>query len=150
MKLERIISVAGKPGLFKLLSQSKGGYIVEALVDGKRFPIQSTSSVSSLEDIAMYTYEEEVALKQVFSNIAKKENNGPTLSHKESAKVLKEYFGEVLPDFDEERVYNSDIKKVFQWYNILQKADLVGVIEEEKVDKNKEETIEDADVVSED
>jgi len=144
MKLEGIISIAGKGGLYKLLSQSRGGYIVEALVDGKRFPVQSTNNVSSLSDIAMFTYEEEVPLKEVFSNIAKKENLGPTLSHKDSAKVLKEYFGEVLPNFDEDRVYNSDIKKVFQWYNILQSAGLVAVIEEEK-----EDTIEDADVVSE-
>lgn len=143
MNIEGIIAISGKGGLFKLLSQSRGGFIVESLADGKRFPVHSTNNVSSLEDIAMYTYEEEVPLREVFSNIAKKENEGPTLSHKESAKVLKEYFAEVLPDFDEERVYSSDIKKVFQWYNILHAAGLVAVINEE------EDTIEDADVISE-
>ncbi|MEN8139586.1 MAG: DUF5606 domain-containing protein [Bacteroidota bacterium] len=143
MNIEGIIAISGKGGLFKLLSQSRGGFIVESLADGKRFPVHSTNNVSSLEDIAMYTYEEEVPLREVFSNIAKKENEGPTLSHKESAKVLKEYFAEVLPNFDEERVYSSDIKKVFQWYNILHAAGLVAVINEE------EDTIEDADVISE-
>ncbi len=144
MNLEGIISIAGKGGLYKLLSQSRGGFIVESLVDGKRFPVQSTNNVSSLSDIAMYTYEEEVPLVEVFNNIAKKENEGLTLNHKESAKVLKEYFSTVLPDFDEDRVYNSDIKKVFQWYNLLHGAGLVKISEE------KEDTIEDADVVSED
>ncbi len=144
MNLEGIISIAGKGGLYKLLSQSRGGFIVESLVDGKRFPVQSTNNVSSLNDIAMYTYEEEVPLVEVFNNIAKKENEGPSLNHKESAKVLKEYFATVLPNFDEDRVYNSDIKKVFQWYNILQSAGLVKISEE------KEETVEDANVVSED
>lgn len=144
MNLEGIISIAGKGGLYKLLSQSRGGFIVESLVDGKRFPVQSTNNVSSLSDIAMYTYEEEVPLSEVFNNIAKKENEGPSLNHKENPKVLKEYFSTVLPDFDEDRVYNSDIKKVFQWYNILQGAGLVEISDE------KEDTIEDANVVSED
>jgi hypothetical protein len=130
MNLEGIISISGKGGLFKLLSQSKGGFIVESLVDGKKFPVQASNNVSALEDIAMYTYEEEVPLKEVFANIAKKENAEATLSHKESANKLKEYFGEVLPNYDEERVYNSDIKKVFQWYNILQKAGLVTIEDE--------------------
>jgi len=144
MNLEGIIAISGKGGLFKLLSQSRGGFIVEALADGKRFPVQAANNVSSLEDIAMYTYEEEVPLKDVFANIAKKENEGQAISHKESANALKAYFGEVLPNYDEDRVYISDIKKVFQWYNILQAAGLVSLEEE------KEDTIEDADVVSED
>jgi|LGOV01.1.fsa_nt_gb hypothetical protein len=144
MNLEGIISISGKGGLYKLISQSRGGFIVEALADGKRFPVQSTNNVSSLSDIAMYTYEEEIPLSEVFTNIAKKENEGPSLSHKESAKKLKEYFGTVLPDFDEDRVYSSDIKKVFQWYNILQSAGIISIADE------KEDTIEDADVVSED
>ncbi|MCK5781842.1 MAG: DUF5606 domain-containing protein [Flavobacteriales bacterium] len=143
MNIEGIISISGKGGLYKLLSQSRGGFIVEALADGKRFPVHSTNNVSSLADIAMYTYEEEVPLKEVFENIAKKENLGPTLNHKDSAKVLKEYFTDVLPNFDEDRVYTSDIKKVFQWYNILQGAGLVTL------DDEKEDGIEDANIVTE-
>ena len=143
MELEGIIAISGKGGLFKLISQSRGGFIVEALADGKRFPVQAANNVSSLEDIAMYTYEEEVPLKDVLANIAKKENGGQAISHKESANKLKEYFGEVLPNFDEDRVYTSDIKKVFQWYNILQTSGLITLEEE------KEDTIEDADIVSE-
>ena len=134
MNLEGIIAVSGKGGLFKLLSQSRGGFIVEALEDGKRFPIQSSNNVSSLEDIAIYTYEEEIPLKDVFSNIAAKENGGQTISHKESANKMKEYFAEVLPNYDEGRVYISDIKKVYQWYNILQNAGLI-VVEEKKAAK---------------
>lgn len=138
MKLEKIISVSGKGGLFKMLSQSKGGFIVESLVDGKRFPVQATINISSLEDIAIFTYEKEIPLKDVFLNIAKKENSEPCLSHKEDAKVLEKYFANILPNFDKSRVYNSDIKKIFQWYNILQKAGFIPLIEEEEKDKKAE------------
>ena len=148
MKLDGIISISGKGGLFKLLSQSRGGFIVEALSDGKRFPVQSTHNVSSLSEIAMYTYEEEVPLSQVFDNIAKKENEGAAISHKENTKVLKEYFSLVLPNYDEDRVYNSDIKKVLQWYNVLQASGLISISDEKEDDV--EDTVEEADVVSED
>ncbi|MCK5825050.1 MAG: DUF5606 domain-containing protein [Ichthyobacteriaceae bacterium] len=137
MNLEGIIAISGKPGIFKLLTQSKGGFIVKSLVDGKKFPVQATNSVSALQDIAMYTYEEEIPLAQVLTNIAKRENYGPTISHKESANKLKEFFAEVLPGYDEERVYGSDMKKVIQWYNVLQGA---GMITEEEMNKTEEKT----------
>lgn len=123
MEFNKIISVTGKPGLYEILSQTKTGVIVKSIVDGKRFPITATHNVSLLENIAIYTYEEEVPLAQVFKNIADKEDGKDAISHKESANKLTEYFGEVLPGFDEERVYASNIKKVIQWYNILAKAE---------------------------
>nr|WP_299033541.1 DUF5606 domain-containing protein [uncultured Tenacibaculum sp.] len=123
MEFNKIIAVTGKPGLYEILSQTKTGVIVKSIVDGKRFPITATHNVSLLENIAIYTYEEEVPLAQVFKNIADKEDGKDAISHKESANKLTEYFGEVLPGFDEERVYTSNIKKVIQWYNILAKAE---------------------------
>ena len=119
MEFSKIMAVAGKPGLFQILSQTKTGVIVESIIDKKRLPITATNNVSLLENIAIYTYEEEVPLGQVLKNIADKENNKETISHKESAKVLTSYFSEVLPGYDDERVYTSNIKKVIQWYNIL-------------------------------
>ena len=119
MEFNKIISVAGKPGLFHAISQTKSGFIVESLVDKKRFPIPSTNNVSLLENIAIYTYEEEVTLLKVFKTIYEKTEGQETISHKESGQKLTAYFSEVLPDYDEERVYTSNIKKVIQWYNLL-------------------------------
>ena len=123
MEFNKIIAVTGKPGLYEILSQTKTGVIVKSIVDGKRFPITATHNVSLLENIAIYTYEEEVPLARVFKNISDKEEGKEAISHKESAAKLTEYFGEILPDFDQERVYASNIKKVIQWYNILAKSD---------------------------
>jgi hypothetical protein len=122
MEFNKIISVTGKPGLFEIISQTKTGVIVKSIIDGKRFPITATHNVSLLDNIAIYTYEEEVPLAIVMKNIADKEQGKEAISHKESAKVLTNYFSEILPGFDEERVYTSNIKKVIQWYNILAKA----------------------------
>ena len=119
MTLEEIISVTGKPGLFKIISQAKSSIIVESLIDQKRFPVNAMHNVSVLDNIAIYTYEEEVPLKLVFKAIAEKEEGKECISHKESAKKLVAYFQEVLPDYDDERVYTSNIKKVLQWYNLL-------------------------------
>lgn len=123
MGLSKTIAISGKPGLFNIISQSKGGFVVESLVDKKKFPITNTHNVSVLNDIAIYTYEEEVPLRNVFLNIHKKEEGKKSISHKESNNTLLSYFTEVLPDFDQERVYPSNIKKVLQWYNILVEAE---------------------------
>ena len=124
MEFNKIISVAGKPGLFHAISQTKTGFIVESLVDKKRFPIPSTNNVSLLENIAIYTYEEEVPLLTVFKTIYEKNEGKETISHKESGQKLTAYFSEILPEYDEERVYTSNIKKVIQWYNLLVKSGL--------------------------
>lgn len=119
MEFNKIISVAGKPGLFHAISQTKSGFIVESLIDKKRFPIPSTNNVSLLENIAIYTYEEEVPLLSVFKTMYEKTEGKETISHKESGQKLTAYFSEILPEYDEERVYTSNIKKVIQWYNLL-------------------------------
>ncbi len=118
--LRTILSVSGKPGLFKLVSSGKNMIVVESLIDGKRIPIHPRDKVVALGDIAMYTIEEEVPLKEVLSNLKKKEN-GAKASISVSAKPqeLYAYFREVLPTFDQDRVYPTDIKKLLQWYNLL-------------------------------
>ena len=140
MEFSKIIAVTGKSGLFEILSQTKTGVIVKSIVDGKRFPITATHNVSLLENIAIYTYEEEVPLAKVIKNIADKENNGESISHKEKDSTLISYFGEVLPNFDEERVYASNIKKVIQWYNSLVKAGFdFSTLNEKKAVSSEEE-----------
>ena len=130
MDLRTVLSVSGKPGLFKLISHQKNGVVVESLLDGKRTSIPASANVSSLGDIAIYTYEEEIPLREVFIKMAEISDSKEALSHKSSKNQLEDYFGEVLPKFDQERVYASDIKKVVQWYNILVKNDLLKILEE--------------------
>lgn len=127
MDLSLIFTIPGKPGLFKLVSQGKNSAVVEALADGKRMPMFNLNQVSSLAEIAIYTYQKEVALTDVFRAIYKKENGGQALSHKADAADLKKWFEEVLPEYDRERVYDSNIRKVAQWYNILQEKGLVDL-----------------------
>tara|TARA_B100000927_G_scaffold202380_1_gene164022 strand:- start:1120 stop:1527 length:408 start_codon:yes stop_codon:yes gene_type:complete len=132
MGLSTVLSVAGKPGLFKLIAQNKGGVIVESLLDGKRISIPATANVSSLGDIAIYTYEEEVPLREVFKAMASVTEGREAISHKSRKDELEDFFGEILPKFDQERVYASDIKKVVQWFNILVKNDLLDLLDEEE------------------
>ena len=119
MSLDKIMSITGKPGLYKLKTQTRSGFVVESLTDNKTMAVGITHNVSILKDIAIYTYTEEVPLKQVFENIKQKEDGGKAISHKESKSKVMSYFEEVLPGFDEDRVYHSDVKKVLQWYNLL-------------------------------
>lgn len=126
MTLQDILAIGGKPGLYKMVAQSRTGAIVQGLSDEKRFPVSSTSNVSSLQDIAIYTYDAEVPLKDIFKKIQEKESNTNTsVGHKESAQKLMSYFEEILPEFDQDRVYASDVKKVIQWYNTLNTAKLL-------------------------
>jgi len=119
MEFNKIIAVTGKPGLFEVVSQTKTGIIVESLTDKKRIPILSTHNVSLLENIAIFTYDEEVPLLTVFKAIFEKEAGKETISHKESGAKLSSFFSEILPEYDQERVYTSNIKKIIQWYNGL-------------------------------
>jgi hypothetical protein len=120
MDLKKIFAVSGKPGIFELKLQTRTGLLAESLLDGKNTTIGLRDNVSMLAEIAIYTAEEEVKLLEVFANIAKKENNGPAISHAVNQNELLAYFEEVLPNYDKERVYASNIKKVVQWYNLLQ------------------------------
>lgn len=142
MKLKGIISISGKPGLSKIISQSKNGIIVESLIDGKRFPVQGAQRVSSVEDISIYTYEEDVPLTEVFQAIYDKEEGKNCISHKSEKSELKNYILEVLPNIDEERVYVSDMKKMVQWYNLLLEKGLLES-EEEEAKEEKEPIAED-------
>ncbi len=140
--LKGILAISGNSGLFKLVAESKNNIIVESLETKKRMPVYSTAKISALEDIAIYTLEAEKPLQEVFKAIAEKEENGPAISHKSSANELKAYFEEVMPDYDKDRVYVSDIKKVLMWYNTLQENDMLDFSEEEK-DADAEEKSED-------
>ncbi|SDZ73655.1 DUF5606 family protein [Bizionia paragorgiae] len=139
MGLDKILAISGKPGLYKLVAQTRGGFVAESLMDNRRITVGIQQNVSVLSEIAIYTLAAEVPLKEVFNKIKDKENGSQTsVSHKESKDKLEEYFFEVLPDYDEDRVYASDIKKVLQWYNMLQKNDLLN-FEEETVTADEEE-----------
>lgn len=120
MNLEKILSISGKPGLYLLKVQTRTGFLAESLLDGKKTTVSLKSNVSLLSEISVYTYEGEKALSEIIKKIASKENNGPAISHKEDNAVLIKYFAEILPDYDVERVYASDIKKILNWYNMLQ------------------------------
>lgn len=121
MSLEKILSISGKPGLYQLKSQTRSGLLAESIVDGKKISVSARQNVSLLSEIAIYTLTEELPLSEVFSKISKKENGGEAISHMSSKDELEEYFFEVLPEYDEDRVYPGDIKKVIQWYNLLTK-----------------------------
>lgn len=120
MSLEKILAIGGKPGLYRLLTQTRTGFVAESLLDGKRLTVGMSSNVSVLSEIAIYTLEEELPLREVFLKIKEKENGGKTtVGHKEDKLKLEEYFFELLPNYDEDKVYTSDIRKVIQWYNLL-------------------------------
>lgn len=139
MSLEKIIAVTGKPGLYEIIAQSKGGLIVESFIDKKRFPINAMHNVSVLDNIAIYTYADEVPLKVIFKTMHEKESGKECISHKESAKKLTEYFSTILPEYDEERVYASNIKKVVQWYNLLVANNFdFSSIDEEETTENED------------
>ena len=121
MSLEKILSISGKPGLYQLKTQTRTGLLAESLADGKKITVSTRQNVSLLSEIAIYTLTEEVPLGKVFTKIAEKEGGKEAISHKSTRDELEEYFFEVLPDYDEDRVYPSDIKKVVQWYNLLVK-----------------------------
>lgn len=125
MDLSGVISISGRPGLYKVIAQGKNSIIVESLMDKKRFPAYSTDRISALEDISIYTVDDDKPLKGILEDIYAKQEGKEAPSHKEDLSVLQAYFTEILPDYDEERVYPSDIKKLFQWYNLLLNAGLL-------------------------
>ena len=127
---ERILSISGKPGLYKLVSQGKNMLIVEELATGKRRPAYMRDKVMSLADIAMYTTEEDVPLYTIYNNISKLENGKAVdINALASDDDVREYFAKVLPDFDRDRVYTSDIRKALSWYNQLVAAGITAFVE---------------------
>ena len=141
MSLDKILSISGKPGLYKLVAQTRGGFVAESLIDKKRISVSLQNNVSVLSEIDIYTLTEEVPLKQVFLNIKNKENGKETsVKANDSKDKLEAYFFDILQDYDEDRVYASDIKKVIQWYNLLQKHKLLNLLDSnDKKDKNTDE-----------
>ena len=126
MELDKILAISKKPGLYKLITQSRGGFIAESLLDQKRISVSISNNVSLLSEIAIYTLGEELPLKDVLFKIFEKEKGAQTItSHKASKDDLEAYFFSVLPDYDEDRVYPSDIKKILNWYNILTEHQLL-------------------------
>lgn len=140
MGLEKVLSISGKPGLYKLVTQTRGGFVAESLIDGKRISISLQNNVSVLSEIAIYTLTEEVPLYKVLGKIRDKENSKIcSVKPKDSKDKLEEYFFDVLPEYDEDRVYASDIKKVIQWYNLLQKHDMLHLLDDNEASSNEEE-----------
>lgn len=140
MEFNKIIAITGKPGLYQVISQSKNAIVVESLTDKKRLAINATQNVSLLENIAIYTYEEDKPLLEIFKAMSEKTEGKEAISHKESAKKLEAFFAEVLPNYDDERVYTSNIKKVIQWFNLLINSGMdFSKQEEESKEKATEE-----------
>lgn len=144
MDLSGIIAIAGMSGLFKVIAQTKNGLIVESLIDKKRVQAFSTHKISALEDVSIYSTGDDVPLKDVFQKIYEKEKGGPCIDHKSADADLKKYFKAAFAEYDEERVYVSDIKKVLNWYNSLQKDGLLEKKEESEADKLKIKNLADA------
>jgi hypothetical protein len=148
MDLKDILAISGQSGLFKFISQGRQGIIVESFADKKRTCVYATQKVNALADIAIYTDNEEIPLSDIFKNIYKKENGGESIDYKSSPEELKKYMAEICPEYDRERVYVSDIKKVINWYNTLIKLKLLKFDEEkeekkeEKEEESKEEKVE--------
>jgi len=134
MDLSKILSVTGKSGLFKLLSHNKTSFIVESLTDGKRFPVFPNDGVATLDNISIFTEDDDVSLQSVLLSIYKKENGAQSTVNVNDNNALKAYFAEVLPNYDRERVYVSNMKKVVLWYNQLVEKQLIDDKEEEKTE----------------
>ncbi|CAM4032519.1 DUF5606 domain-containing protein [Gillisia limnaea] len=139
MGLEKILSISGKPGLYELTAQTRGGFVAKSIIDGKKIAVNVRNNVSLLSEIAIYTYTEEVPLGEIFKKISEKENGGEAIDHKASKKEQEAYFAEILPDYDVERVYQSDIKKILQWYNLLVKNDFTDFSKGEEKTSDEEE-----------
>jgi hypothetical protein len=138
--LKGILAISGQPGLYKVISEGKNNVVIESLLTGKKSTAYADAKMSSLEDIAIYTSSEDVPLKKIFKKISDKENGGQAINAKSSPDELRKYFEEVLPDYDKERVYGSDVKKVISWYNLLQEKGLL-VFEAETSEEEAAETV---------
>jgi hypothetical protein len=143
--IERILSIAGKPGLYRFISQSKNMLIVENVTTGKRMPAYSHDKVLSLADISIYTTGDDTPLYSVFQSISDKTEGNPVEVKNMSENEIRSYFGEFLPEYDQDRVHTSDIRKVFQWYNILASAGINKFKDEEIAEDQAAEAAEAAD-----
>ena len=133
--LKGILSISGYPGLFKMVTEAKNSIIVESLVTGKRMPAYSTSKISALSDISVFTENGEIQLKEVLKRI---QESGKEISPKASNDEIKAFFGEAVPEYDKDRVYVSDMKKIIQWFQLLKEKDLLNKTEEEEKTEEKQ------------
>jgi len=140
MDLSKILSISGKPGLYLMVGEAKNNLIVESLIDGKKTPSFAHDRVSTLKEISIYTETEDVALEQVFKNISD-HTGGKAIDNpkKASGEVLKSTFAEILPDYDRDAVYVSDIKKIFSWFNLLLEKELLDFSEEVETEEKTED-----------
>ena len=138
MEFKDVLAISGMPGLYKYVAQSKNGIIVESLADGHRMNASATSRVSALSEISMFTEGEDIPLADVFTRMYAHTEGKEGMSHKESADKMKAYFGEVLPEYDRERVHVSDIKKALSWFNILIGAGMTEFKLPEEVEQAEE------------
>jgi hypothetical protein len=138
MVLKDILAISGEHGLYKFIAQGKNAIIVEHIETGKRSSAFSSAKVSSLEDISVFTENEDLSLGKVFDKIYDKESGGPAIDSKSDAEKLKKYFEAIIPDYSKEKVYVSDIKKVIFWYNLLQQKSMLIKEEPEKVTGSEE------------
>ena len=135
--LKEILSISGKPGLFKLINNTANALIVESLLDGKRFPAYSNAKIIALEDISIYTEDEDMPLKTVFKRMYEKEEGKQAINHKESSAAITNYIESVIPEYDADRVYVSDMRKMIQWYNLLLDKNLLNFDEPEEEKKEE-------------
>jgi hypothetical protein len=133
--LTGIIAISGQSGLYKVVAQAKNGIIVESLTDKKRTSISSTAKVSSLEDISMFTTGDDKPVSEIMKSIFDKEKGGPAIDAKADDKAITAYFESILPEYDKERVYTSNMRKLFTWYNGLQST---GNLKEKEAEKTEE------------
>jgi hypothetical protein len=134
--LTGIISISGQPGLFKIVAQSKNGIIVESLADKKRLNVYASTKVSTLSDISMFTTGDDKPIEEIMTSAFEKEKGGPAIDNKADDKAIEKYFSEILPDYDKERVYVSNMRKLINWYNALQAS---GSLKEKEEVKEREE-----------
>lgn len=134
--LTGIISISGQPGLFKIVAQSKNGIIVEGLADKKRLNVYASTKVSTLSDISMFTTGDDKPIEEIMTSVFEKEKGGPAIDNKADDKAMEKYFSEILPEYDKERVYISNMRKLINWYNALQTTGNLKK-KEEKTDAEK-------------
>lgn len=141
MDLTKILSISGRRGLFRVVSQLKNAVLVESLIDKKRFPAFAHEKISTLEEIAIFTTGEDLPLKEILERMFKKHEGKPLDDLKTDDLFMKSYFLEIVPDFDQERVYTSDIRKIVTWYNLLLEHHLLDFTEKEEEKKENEDTV---------
>lgn len=140
MDLKQILSIAGKPGLYKLVAQSKNGLIIESLLDGKRMNAFMNEKISSLEEISLFSYNEDVALQDVLKNMYNQTNGQKAIDHKADDATVKAFFEQTVPNYDKERVYVSHMRKVIGWYNLLIEKGVIDYSNETTEIKSEETT----------